>query len=175
MSYSTLSKDVFQRCEENEYFAKYRCLPIINTESIPCNNHFHSILASSSDQSCYDLYNLSSDNEEYLKPRNVAETTPRWSDHAESLLTAARLYLNSLPELPQSWVEMIPNFTDYHYDSMQTKSIFRIPDFTDWWHQQKEMHLQYADHLNVAYNIFSITTCGIREEASCFLGRKVIG
>jgi hypothetical protein len=53
---------------------------------------------------------LSSDDVEDLTPNNVAETTPERSNWAARILTAARLYLNSLPEAPKNWGQIYPNF-----------------------------------------------------------------
>jgi hypothetical protein len=113
---------------------------------------------------------LSSDDEEYQSPNNVAETTPGRSDRAPRLLTAARLYLNSPPEAPKNWWQIKPNLNDYHSDPMEFSSTFWIPDITDWWRQQEETHLKYTDLSNVARDIFSIIPHGVRVEASFFLG-----
>jgi hypothetical protein len=75
---------------------------------------------------------LASDDEEYLWPDNVAETTPGQSDRAARLLAAARLYLNSPSELPQNWGQINPNPTDFHSDPMEISSTFCLPDITDW-------------------------------------------
>ena len=48
-------------------------------------------MASRSGQSSCDPYGLSSDDDEYLTHKNVAETTPGQTDRATHLLTAARL------------------------------------------------------------------------------------
>jgi len=93
-------------------------------------------MASRSVQSSYDPYGLSSDDEEYIMPTNVAETTPGRSDRAARLLTAARLYLNSPPELPQNWGQIDLNLNDYHSDPMEISCTFWLPDITDWWRQQ---------------------------------------
>jgi hypothetical protein len=52
-------------------------------------------MASGSGQSLFAAYDLCCDDEEYLMPNNVAETTHRRSDRTVSLLAAARLHLNS--------------------------------------------------------------------------------
>jgi hypothetical protein len=57
-------------------------------------------MAYGSGHTSYQPYDLSSNDEEYWMPNNVAETTPGSSDYATRLLTAARLYINSPPELP---------------------------------------------------------------------------
>jgi len=98
--------------------------PVTKLENTPNNNFSSSAMASRSGQSSYDPYDLSIDDDEYLLPTNVAETTPRRSDRAACLLTAARLYLNSPPELPQNWGQINPNLNDYHTDPMQISSKF---------------------------------------------------
>jgi len=57
---------------------------------------------------------------------------------------------------------------------MEISSTFWIPDITDWWRQQVEMHSKYADLSNVARDIFSIIPHGVGVEASFTLGRDVI-
>jgi hypothetical protein len=67
---------------ENEYCAKHRHVPVNKLETVPSCNLVPSATASGSYQSSFDPYDLSSDDEEYLPPNNVAETTPGRSDHA---------------------------------------------------------------------------------------------
>jgi len=160
---------------ENEYCAQHRRLPVIKSDNTLNNNLSSFEMASRSGQSSYDPYDFSSDDNEYLMPTNVAETTPGRSDRAAHLLTAARLYLNSPPELPQNWGQINPNLNDYHSDPMAISSTFWLPDITDWWRQQEETHSKYADLSNVARDIFSIIPHGVRVEASFSLGRNVIG
>jgi hypothetical protein len=155
---------------ENEYCAKHRCVPVNTLETVPSCNLVPSATASRSYQSSFDPYDLSSDDEEYLTPNNVAETTPGRSDHAAHLLTAARLDLNSPPEAAMNWRQINPNLNDYHSDPMEISSTFWIPDLTDWWWQQEETHSKYADLTNVARDIFSIIPHGVRVEASFSLG-----
>jgi len=69
-------------------------------------------MAFESGQFAHDPYDLSSDDEEYLMPNNVAEMTPGLSDRAARLLTAARLYLHSPSELPQYRGQINPNLDD---------------------------------------------------------------
>ena len=73
-------------------------------------------------------------------PNNVAKMTPGQSDCAACLLTAARLYLNSPPEIPQIWGQINLNLNDYHSGTMEISSTFWLPDITNWWWQQVEMH-----------------------------------
>jgi hypothetical protein len=118
---------------------------------------------------------LSSDDNEYLLPTNVAETTPGASDCASRVLTAARLYLNSAPELPQNWGQINPNLNDCHSAPMEIGTTFWLPDITDWWWQREERHPKYTDLSYVARDIFSIIPHGVGVEASFSLGRDVVG
>jgi len=129
-------------------------VPVNKLETVPSCNLVPSATASGSYQSSFDPYDLSSDDEEYLTTNNVAEMTPGRSDRAARLLTAARLDLNSPPEPPKNWGRINPNLNDYHSDPMEISSTFWIPDITDWWRQQEEMHSKYADLSNVACDIF---------------------
>jgi len=174
-SYTTQYQEAFLKYVENEYCTKHRCVPVNKLETVPNSNLFPSATASGSYQSCFDPYDLSSDDEEYLTPNNVPETTPGRSDRAARLLTAARLFLNSPPEAPKNWGQINPNLNDYHTDPMEISSTFWIPDITDWWGQQEEMQSKYADLSNVARDIFSIIPHGGGVEGSFSLGRDVIG
>jgi len=157
------------------YCAKHRPLPVIKSDNTLNNNLSSFEMASRSGQSSYDPYDLSSNDDEYLMPTNVAEMTPRRRDCAACLLTAARLYLNSPPELPQNWGQINPNLNDYHSDPMAISSTFWLPDITDRWRQQEETHTKYADLSNVARDVFSIIPHGVGVGASSSLGRDVIG
>jgi len=144
---------------------------LVNTlETVPSSDLVLSATASGSYQSSFDPYDLFSDDEEYLTPNNVAETTPGRSDRAARLLTAARLYLNSPPEAPKNWGQINPNLNDYHSDPMEVGSTFWIPDITDWWRQQEETHSKYAYLSNVARDICSIIPHGVGVEACFSLG-----
>jgi hypothetical protein len=122
-----------------------------------------------------DPYDLSSDDEEYITPSNVAKMTPGRSDRSARLLTATRLYLNSLPKAPKHCGQINPNLNDYHSDPKEISSTVWILDITDWWRQQDETHSKYADLSNVARDIFSIIPHGVGLEARFSLGRVVIG
>jgi len=174
-SYPTQYQEAFLKYVEIEYYAKHRCVPVNKLETVPSSNPFPSATASGSYPSSFDPYDLSSDDEEYLTPNNVAETTPGRSDRAARLLTSARLYLNSPPEAPKNWGQINPNLNDYHSDQIEISSKFWIPDITDWWRQQEETHSKYADLSNVAHDIFSIIPHGVGVEASFSLGQDVIG
>jgi len=174
-SYKTQYQEDFLKCEENEYCAEHRRVPVNKLETIPSSNVVPSTMASGPYQSSFDPYDLSSDDEEYLMPNNVAETTPGRSDRAARFLTAARLYLNLPPEASKNWGQINPNLNDYHSDPMEISSTFWIPDITDWWQQQEETHSKYADLSNVARDIFSMIPHGVGVEASFSLGQDVIG
>ena len=160
---------------ENEYCAKHQRVPVNKLETVPTSNLVPSATASGSYQSSIDPYDLSSDDEEYLTPNNVAEMTPGRSDRAARLLTAARLYLNLPPEAPKNWGQINRNLNDYHSNPREISSTFWIPDITDWWRQQEEMHSKYADLSNVARDIFSLIPHGVGVETSFSLGQDVIG
>jgi len=165
-SYTTQYQVAFPKHVGNEYCVKHRHVPVNKHNSLPSSNLIPFATASKSCQSSVDPDDLSSDDEEYLTPNNVAETTPGRSDRTARLLTAARLYLNSLPEAPKNWGQIDPNLTDYHSDPMEISSIFLFPEITDWWRQQEETHSKYADLSNEARNIFSIVPHGVGVEAS---------
>jgi hypothetical protein len=61
----------------NEYSTKSGCVPFFITESIQSKNLFPSPMCSRSGESSEAPYDLSGDDEEYLMPKCVAETTPR--------------------------------------------------------------------------------------------------
>jgi len=96
-SYTTQYQEVFLKYVENEYCASHRRVPVNQFGTVLSSNLVPSATASGSGQSSFDPYDLPSDDEEYLTPNNVAETTPRQRDCAAHLLTAARLHFNSLP------------------------------------------------------------------------------
>jgi len=85
-AHTTRYPEAFLKYVENEYCTKHRRFPMIKPESIPSNNLFPPPMASRSHQSSYDPYDLSSNNEEYLKPKDDAETTRRWSDLRSMLI-----------------------------------------------------------------------------------------
>jgi len=126
-------------------------------------------------QSSSEPYDWSSDDEEYLTPDNVAETTPERWDCAASLLNAARFQLDSPPEAPKNWGQINPNLNDYHYDPMAIISTFLLPIIPDWSRQQGETHSKYADLSNVGRDIFPIIPHVVGVEDSFTLGLDVIG
>jgi len=168
-------QEAFLKYVENEYCAKHRRLPDTKLEHTPNNNFSSTAMASRSGQSSYDPYDLSSDDNEYWMPTNVAETTRGQSDRAACLLTASRLYLYLPAELPHNWGQIHPNLNDYHTDPMEIGSTCWLPDITDRWRQQEETHSMYADLSTVARDISSIIPHGVGVEASFSLGWDVIG
>jgi len=155
---------------ESEYCAKNRFVPVNKLEIIPSSKLIPFATASGFCQSFCNPYTLSSDDEEYLTPNIVAETTPGRCDRAACSFPAARLYLKSPPEATNNWGQIMPNLNDYHSDPMPISSTFWIPDITDWWRQQEERYSKYADISNVADDIFSILRHVVRVEASFSVG-----
>jgi len=172
--YTTQYQVAFLRYVENEYCAKHQHVPVNKFETVPSSNLFPSATALGSYQSSLDPDDSSSNDEESLTSNNVAETKPVRSDCAACLLTTTRLHLNSPPEAPKNWGQIIPKLNDYHSDSMEIRRIFWILDMTDCWWQREETHSMYADLSTVARDKFSIIPHGVRVEASFFLGRDVI-
>jgi len=174
-SYTNQYQEAFLNYVKNQYCAKHRRVPVNKHESSPSSNLIPSATASGSCQPCFDPYDLSSDDEEYLTPNNVAQTTPGQSDPAARLFIAASLYLNSLPEAPKNWGQINLNVNDYHSDPMDISSTFCLLDITNWRRQQEETHSKYADVSNMARDKFSITRYGVGVEGSFSFGRNVIG
>jgi hypothetical protein len=118
---------------------------------------------------------LSSDDEQYLTPDTLAETTPGRSDRPARILTTTRLNLNLPPKAPKNWGQINPNPNDYHSNPMEISSTLWILDITNWWRQQEQMHSNYANHSYVTCNIFSIIPHRVGVEASFSRGQDVIG
>jgi hypothetical protein len=76
--------------------------------------------------------------------------------------------------ITRDWVQINPNLSDYHSDPLKMISSLCMPDITDWWRQQKEMHSLYTDLSNVACNIISVIQDGVQLEASFSLGWDAI-
>jgi hypothetical protein len=169
MTYITHYQEACLKYVENEYCAKHRRMSVTKPEY---NQQSYIILSANAavfGQSSFDPYDLSSDDDEYLMCKCVAETTP-WRSHcAPLLLTTAMLYLHSPPESPNNWGQVNPNVSDYDSDPMEISSTYLLRDITDWWRQQEERHSNYADLSNVACTIFSFIPHGVRMEASFFL------
>jgi len=174
-SYATQYEEGFLKYVQNEDCAKHRRVPVKTQECLLRSNVILSSMALGSCQSSFDPYDLSSDDEEYLTPNDVAEMTPGQSHRAERLLTTARVYLNSLPEAPNTWGQINPNLNDHHSDPMEISSTFSLLDMTDGRRQQQEMTCRYTDLSNVEPDIFSIIPLGVGVEASLSLGRDGIG
>jgi hypothetical protein len=160
---------------ENEHCTKDRGVLVNKHETVPSSNLVPSATASQSYESSFDSYDLSSDDDEYLTPNNVAKITPGRIDRVARLLTAARLHLNPPSEALKNWRQINPNLNDHHYDPMEISSKFWILDITDWWQQLEEAHSKYANLSNVAHDIFPIIPHAVGVEASLSLGRDVIG
>ena len=150
-------------------------MPVNRPGRVPSNNLFPSVTASVSGHSFLDPYDVSSDDEEYLTPNNVAETTPRRSDRVLCWLTTAWLDLNPLPAALKNWQHTNPNFDDCYSDPMDISSIFWILDISNWLHQQEETQSKYTDLSNLARDIISIIPHGVGVVASVSLARDVMG
>ena len=118
---------------EHEYCAKHLWLSVIEPETVPHRNIFPTEVVYGFGQSCFDSYDLSSDGEEYLMPKSLAETTPGWSHHAAHLLTTAMLHFSSPPLSLKNWAQVNPNLNDHHSDPKEISSTIWIPDITDRW------------------------------------------
>jgi hypothetical protein len=132
-SYTAQYQEAFLKYVENEYCAKHGHVLVNNLVTILSNNIVPSATASGFYNSSLDPYDVSSNDEEYLTPNSVAETTPGRSDRAARLLTATTLYLNSPPKAPKNWGQINRNLNDYHYNRIEISSTFWIPDIPNLW------------------------------------------
>jgi hypothetical protein len=165
----------FLKNVENEYLAKRRCVPANQIEMVWSSKLIRSATTSGSYQSSFDPYGLSRDDEEYLAPNVVAETTTVRSDRTARLVTAARLYLNLPPEALKNCSHINPNLNDCLSDPMEISSTFWIPDITDWWRQQEETDSNETDLSIVAHNISSMILHGVGVKVSFSPVRDLIG
>jgi len=172
--YTTQYQVAFLKYVEIEYCLKHGSVAVNKLESLPSSNPIPSATTSGSCQSSLDPDDLSSVNDEYLPPNNVAGTTPGQCDCAPRLMTPAMLYFNSPPETPKNRGQFISELNEYHSDPMEIRSTVRLRDITDWWRLQKETPSRYADLSNVACDIFSIIPHGVGVEVSFSLGGDVI-
>jgi len=78
----TQYQQAFLKYVQNKYCAKHRRLPVNKPKSLASSNLVPSATASRSCQPLFDPYDLSSDNEEYLTPHNVAKMTGGQGDRA---------------------------------------------------------------------------------------------
>jgi len=131
----TQYQEALPKYVEDEYCAKHRSVTVYKLETVPSINFVPSAQAAGYYQLCFYPYDSSRNDEEYSTPNNVAETTPRRSDCAARLFTAARLYLSWPPEAPKTWGQINLNLNDYHSDPIERSSTFWIVDITDLWRQ----------------------------------------
>jgi hypothetical protein len=75
-SYTIQIQLAFLMYVENKYCDKDQHVPVNGLERLQSSNLVHSVHASGSCRLSFDPYDLSSDDEEYLVPNNVAETIP---------------------------------------------------------------------------------------------------
>jgi len=173
-SYTAQYQESFPKYVEDEYCAKHGRMPVNKLEMVRSSNLVPSVRASWSYQSSLDPYDLSTNDEEYLKPNNVTKTTPGLSDRAARLLTAARLYLNSPPDAAKNWGQINPNLNDYHSDPMVIGSTFWIPDITDWWPQQEETHTQSTPISPIWHATYSLSYHMVSEWGPVFPLEKML-
>jgi hypothetical protein len=107
-------------------------------------------------QSSYTRYDFYYNDEKYLMCKYFSETTPRRGNRAVYLLTVAMMHLDLPNQLPQPPEHMNPNPYTFHFDLIEIRHELWIEHVTEWWQQQEETQLQYADHYNVAHKIFGI-------------------
>lgn len=174
-SFTAQYKDAFLKYVEREYCGRSSSPAAIKTETDSSTDPFAPTTASGPGESSYNPYDLSSDDDEYLAPKDFVHATPGRSDREARLLTATNLYLNSPPEVAKMWGQTNPKINDYHCDPLEVSGTFWTPDITTWWRQQEESHGTYAVLANVARDVFSVMPHGVGVEASFSLGRDVIG
>jgi hypothetical protein len=158
---------------KNENYAKHQRVPVNKPKKIQSHNLVSSTMVSECRQSSFDPYDLSSDDEEELPLNNGVQMTPRRSDCAARLSTAAWLYLNSPPELPKNWGQINPNLNNHHSDPEEISSTFWIPNITDWRRNEKETNSKYPYLSTAAFDIFSLIQHGVGVECILSLGRDV--
>jgi len=168
-SYTTQYREAILKNVKNEYCAKLRHVPGNTSDNVLSSNLVLTALASRCGQSCFELYDLFSNDEEYLMLNNVATMTPGPRNSAAYWFIATGVYLNSLPEAPMNWGQFNPSLNDYHSDRMEISSGFWIPDIPDWWCQQQGTHSEYTNLSNEVHNIYSIIPPGVELESSYFL------
>jgi len=139
-SYTSQYHVAFLKSVENESCAKHQRMSVIKPWNVLGSNHFLSATASTLCRSSCDPYDLSSNQEQCLTPKCMADTALGFCDCAAFLLTAARLHLNSLSESSKHWGQVNPNVNENRSDPMEISSTFLLPDITDWWHKEKDMH-----------------------------------
>jgi len=132
-------------------------------------------MASRAGQSWYNASDLSSDDEKYLIPRNVAKTMCGWCDCPSLVLTATRHYSNSPPKLTHNWLQTYPIHNDYDSDTTWISHIWWTPDITDWWLQQQQTLSKCGDISVMACDILSDIPHHIVLKAILFLGADMVG
>jgi hypothetical protein len=138
--YTTQYNKEFLKNVDNEYCAKHQHGPVKKPENVQQHNFVPHAMASWAGQLTLDPHNLSSNDEEYLMPNNVAETTLGWCDCVKSLLSATRLCLRSPPEAPKNWGHTNAILNEYLSNPLEISSKFRLPDLTDRWCWQEEIN-----------------------------------
>jgi len=114
-SYSTQNHEALLKNVENEYCGKHRCLHIIKRDSVQSNHLIPSPMPSGCGQASFDPNDLSSSNEEYIKPQNAAANLhPEKKNYrAERLTNAASLLWNVPPGSQKQWRQINLNLNNY--------------------------------------------------------------
>jgi hypothetical protein len=146
----------------------------VNTPDLVASYNPFCTMASGSGSSWFDQYDLTSNDDKYLTPNNVAEMTPECSHLAAPLCPAAMHFFNSPPEVPNNWGQVNPIHNDYHSNPNESSSIFLFPNNTGWEYQKEETHSKYTDLGTVADNILSIIRHRVGVEAIICLRRGFI-
>jgi len=95
-SYTTQYQEALLKYVEKKYCAKHLPMSVIKPENVLGSNCFPTPKACGFGKSSFDPYDWSSNDEEYLTAKSVAEMTTRWSDCAAHLLTATTIWIHSL-------------------------------------------------------------------------------
>jgi hypothetical protein len=155
-SYTTRYQEVFLKYMKSEHCAKHWWELVNELQCVPSGKLVPSEMAFGFCQSSFDPYNLSSNDEEYLTPNNVAETTLGQCNHAAQEFSTTRLYMNSPPNAPWNRGQNNSNLNDYHADPIEISGTFWIQDITNRWRPQDDTHFWYAHICNVVRDIVSI-------------------
>jgi len=154
-SYTTQYQEALQKDVEYESCAKHRRVMVNKLETALPRSLVPSATHSGSYRSYFDACNLSSNDEENIKPYNVAESSPGRSDRAACVLLGARPYVNLPPDALPNCGQIDPNLNDCPSNPTETSSTSWIPDITDWRRPQEEPHLSMpiSPMLWAAYSI----------------------
>jgi len=106
-SNTTQYEEAFPKYVENENCADHRPVPVIELKSSLSSNLIPSPKASGFCRSSVNPYDLSSNDEEYKTPNNVAERTPKLRDRADSYWLRPGSISICCLKLQESWGKLI--------------------------------------------------------------------